>query len=36
MLSIERAVFTAIVQGVLVAAAAVYANQVLKQEKKTE
>lgn len=34
--AILEAVFTAIVQGVLVAAAAVYANQVLKQEKKTE
>lgn len=34
--AILDAVFTAIVQGVLVAAAAVYANQLLKQNKKTE
>ena len=34
--AILDAVFTAIVQGILVAAAAVYANQLLKQEKKTE
>ena len=34
--AIFDAMFTEIVQGILVAAAAVYANQLLKQEKKTE